>query len=1056
VLTGGDVTEKLDFCDAWQYSSRDKNVSLTIEKCDADSRTLVLKAAMKDTKNLTVSGAKAKVESKTALKSLSTGTCTAAKEADCTDLAKAGTSFTNSSPTYKDGAYVIADSLTEKDLPKYYQLTFDKGDKLAGTVIKFGVNTEALTFNDDGTYFKVANGEIFKGQLVKNYGSFGYAWLNGLQLFTGTAGDGWAIAKAGGVNIVGWGAGATCTAGKITPLTVTYECSHNGGTMTTTVYSGQPIVRVQNTAGQDFIVVAGGLERGLPWSAVYYDGNTWAYPNGDQKTSDAFKHILTHYKSGQRMSWVDANDGSINTTIRVLGGAGNGYSAAYVGMQGDWADEQYLSGSLVDAFYYFPAVEGTVTDWIDDYDKFHRTVTSLTVNQGTLTASTNVSMNVNAASGANPGCDVYFTSNATLWNGAPMYADCSLLYGTEICFYNKTGSGAIAAGNLWGCLKNESGGWNAYDSGDSLIGAVGAAWNETYADTNGNTGILLTGNDYRFFITNVTVTPPSIPAYSNIVISPASPQTYPISPTWFNITWTDDTSEIAGANLTLDGIVHQQQNESSTYYVLISDLPTGTLAYVFNAVDTAASVNSTASADYIVNKKPVTLALNSSSGWTINEGVSTTVGCTGDVAGLFKDHMAVSNPYAAVTPAAGSYNYSCNVTNTANYTGSDVFEILTVSPIGLTITVLDETPPNAAVTANITLSNSSYSVTYYNVNYLHLNYANASLPKGSVTVAVAAVGYGQRNYYVTEAPGIDNVFNAYLLSTAVGSYVRFHVLTITDAGIANAHVQINRTIGGFTTLIGEQDTDATGTSLFFLNPLVTYTVWVTKTGYTSSLSNVAPSQSDYKIYLTSPVVGGNISTQFSDVTFSIIPAGCGLTNGSQTFIFTITSTNNSLANGWGMNITVNGTTLLFNGSSNNPTGGTITTTLNLTNYSGQVLTMTLYMNHTLGYYSWRYDCPIFDHAVGLSDYLAALPFTICAVPVNSMGILWCPPLAIIALIISMLVGGATALKFSVNGGGIGAMAALWCFVFVGWFPWSIALAITLGMIGLITLRGGIS
>jgi hypothetical protein len=75
------------------------------------------------------------------------------------------------------------------------------------------------------------------------------------------------------------------------------------------------------------------------------------------------------------------------------------------------------------------------------------------------------------------------------------------------------------------------------------------------------------------------------------------------------------------------------------------------------------------------------------------------------------------------------------------------------------------------------------------------------------------------------------------------------------------------------------------------------------------------------------------------------------------------------------------------------------------------------------------------------------------ITVTQGGITWCFPLAIIAVFISLFLGaGAGYATTSLGGAGIVGVGGMWAFVWLGWLPFGIVLALTLGFIGLIVIR----
>jgi len=400
--------------------------------------------------------------------------------------------------------------------------------------------------------------------------------------------------------------------------------------------------------------------------------------------------------------------------------------------------------------------------------------------------------------------------------------------------------------------------------------------------------------------------------------------------------------------------------------------------------------------------------------------------------------------------------YGINST-TLTVNGSSEHNIsLSVKPAGIRIQIFDE-KTLAPITANLTISNATASWTISNIIDETILASNTSLPIGPTSFTFSKMAYGQRVYYDTISTTAFVSKSYYMLALTDGSYARFHILTVTDSAIPGALVAADKIVGGTAFRVAEQLTDGSGTAMLFLDPLVSYTIAASRTGYSSSSITINPSLSDYTIRLFSGTTT-NVSTQFSDIWWQYLPSGCGYVNSTaQLFNFTITSSNSSLVN-YGLNITVN-ETLMFSGTGTNAAGGSINATLNLANYSGTVLTSVYWFNKT-GYpvYTGRTDCNIFANRTTnttLYSVLMDMGANVCPVKLNKMGILWCPPLNILTLLVAMFVGAIATAKFTTfNGGGLAAAGVLWMAVFIGWWPMQVAFILTLASIAVIVLRGG--
>ena len=1046
------VEKTLDFCDAWSYTSRDKNVSLTIEKCDADSRTLILKATMRTSKNATLmtKDASAKVVSKVELKSLSAGTCTAASKADCTDKSKEGTAYSDLKPTYdKDKGYVLAEKLTEKDLPQTYKLTFDKDDKLDGTVIKLGTNTEALLFDDDGTDFIInttdGSGRLLDVAIRSGYGSmydasvYGNYWIHGPIDASGLV-----MRTVADTAWVGEASGVTCVMTKANTVMAEIDCNKNDGHIVYRFYAGQPFWSETIWAtSAEFKLIGQSIPQSY-WVSVLLDGTFYSPVNTLAARVTATEHTVSFLQDTYHVTYMKSTGETRSNDMLIYGDGSN------QNIYDPFSGNNWEQNAIATAWFYFPKNATPITPQIASEERaiFNRLITYIDPQQGTKTTSTNISMAVTANdTGGLFGCDVYYTSNATLLadGAAPMFAECNQLGGLNIYIYNDTGTAVLDSTDLWMHGINESGGWTWKDAGGSTI----TLWNDSAADGLGTAEAVFIGNDVRFLITNTSMSGGSLP-YSNIVISPVSPQTFPMVGTQFNVTWNSTGGEVTSANLTFNGTVYPMSNVSKVYYVTVPGgvYGAGTYGYVFNAEDTLIIGNSTASVNYVVNQATGSATASSTGGWLYLTGLPTTLSCAGTTPKLYLDHLLITNPYTA-TLAVGTYSVVCNSTDTVNYTAASDSKSLHVLPAGIVTSAYDETTGSELV-YNLTFYNASYSKSWTNLGITFFALGNTSLPTGLVTLEFSANLYGQRTYYRTVGGGALENLTAYLLPLASGSYIRFHTLTYTEVGIPGALVQVNRSIGGVTTLIGEMTSDSTGTATFFLNPLVSYTVYPSKVGYTAGASSITPSGSDYKLYMTA-IGTVNVTTQFSNLVWNFTPACGGITNSSTTFFYYISDSNSSL-NSYGFNVSLpNGTTYSVNGTL--PGGSRLNLTLDLRNFSGQTVNITRWFNET-GYplYVFRYGCIVWNTATGnsLFDQLAALKAGFCPMPAAGE-IPWCLPLNIMALMVTTAVGAVGAARFGANGGGMAAAATLWVFTFLTWWPWQPALLLTLGMIGVMVM-----
>jgi len=191
------------------------------------------------------------------------------------------------------------------------------------------------------------------------------------------------------------------------------------------------------------------------------------------------------------------------------------------------------------------------------------------------------------------------------------------------------------------------------------------------------------------------------PQYSNIVVSPSSPQTYGISNIWFNITWEDDEGVDKAwivHNFTGSEETYVMQNDTPThfYYLLDFTPSAGNYSYQFFANDTNGAQNSTDVFNYEIQKALTEfhLAINGTESdvtytYPVTTNTTAWTNETGfDGVTLYRNGSSVSNPEVIELPA-GVYNYTA-VFEHQNYTAenSTITRILTINKAdsGLTLT----------------------------------------------------------------------------------------------------------------------------------------------------------------------------------------------------------------------------------------------------------------------------------------------------------------------------------------------------------------------------------
>jgi hypothetical protein len=169
----------------------------------------------------------------------------------------------------------------------------------------------------------------------------------------------------------------------------------------------------------------------------------------------------------------------------------------------------------------------------------------------------------------------------------------------------------------------------------------------------------------------------------------------------------------------------------------------------------------------------------------------------------------------------------------------------------------------------------------------------------------------------------------YLLPNTLGIYVTFQVVGVTEAPIAGATIAISNAYGD----LESATTDAAGSATFFLNPLVSHTIVVSKTGYETYTTTITPTQSSYTISLAGGGTTSSISDYFRGIDYSIKPIDNYLLNDTTyNFNFTISTSYWDL-DSFGFVLTDQDGNVLGGDSLTSSGGGLVSDTINTGNYT---------------------------------------------------------------------------------------------------------------------------
>ncbi len=266
-------------------------------------------------------------------------------------------------------------------------------------------------------------------------------------------------------------------------------------------------------------------------------------------------------------------------------------------------------------------------------------------------------------------------------------------------------------------------------------------------------------------------------------------------------------------------------------------------------------------------------------------------------------------------------NNSVNIAD-LNYT------IYHMSPAYTNISVYDETN-ETKVWYNLSLS--SASMTRYNNNsnsdyscnpYIWNNESAIDCPSGDLTLKVSSRVYPERKWYFTRGLSDTTQRDAFMLDTAKGIYVRFHITDCTLNTKSNVRVSASKIHSNTSYVtVDEDETDNSGTATLFLDPDVSYRIKVNDSG-TVETDTITPTQQDFTKTIGCDGGTFNPIKSFAEIKYTFTPDGNRLlpvNNTATTFNtsaifnvnFTLTATGNNLAN-YGLNVTLpNGTNLLF-------------------------------------------------------------------------------------------------------------------------------------------------
>lgn len=411
-----------------------------------------------------------------------------------------------------------------------------------------------------------------------------------------------------------------------------------------------------------------------------------------------------------------------------------------------------------------------------------------------------------------------------------------------------------------------------------------------------------------------------------------------------------------------------------------------------------------------------------------------------------------------------------NVTNvTINYnTTSEVNYTLTLYPAGIQIFAYDENSCALGSCTRLYLSyqasNTTNTTQYYDGGvascggtgtsgcyFFNLSYAQ--IPSGALTTIINNTingTYASRTYYLTNTPTSALILYAYLLNYSLSTYQysTFCTITASNSAIPGATITIQRSIAGSYVTVAQLYTGTDGCSSVGLDSTATYQIVASATGYTSYTFTTQPKTIQY-IVLSSAATTQGFQTSYADtedyVLSKMLPSTTSVLDSSVTVNYTVYSYNSTLSS-FGMLCDYNGTTIYNVNVSGSPSGGSVTSTIGVSNktnsffcygYFDRTGYNTTYLNRT--YYLYSFNTTFINTSISqavnqtLNGNFSKETLTLAAIVLTTIG-----------------TAGITQLSANVGaplGAGIVSVALISGFGFFGWIDpllmllyWAVALA----------------
>ena len=645
-------------------------------------------------------------------------------------------------------------------------------------------------------------------------------------------------------------------------------------------------------------------------------------------------------------------------------------------------------------------------------------------------------------------------SNITFPNNS-IWTNCSI-----VDIDNAIDNALVELDNLFNfTMTNSSGNWN-YFNGTLLDGThtVRIIANDTEDNVN---------DTVRIFFTIDTVIPQAT-------------VTLPVNITYFNNTINNTlfSNEAIGlAFAEIDGI-NQSMNVDGTNASLLNDtLADGTHSVLFYVLDPANNTNITSPIFFTIDTRSPNITLISpldnsrnESGnldtfrfiaFALNGREIKNASVYGNFSGTWalntSNSSAITNntQFNITTPVHNddrSYIWNVEVYDTSGSLVSFAPENFTffVKPSGLNMLVLDELTLAQIPLFNVTIFNSTLSLTFNNQTN-NFTQSFDTIPNGAVTIEIVDVDglYGERIFFTTinELASVDLV--TYLLLLADSNFASFGTINIFGGAVSDVLLSAQRTIGGVPVVVAQEITDDTGLAAMFLDPTNTYTITASRTGFITEVISVKPNLATTTFITMTSTLELNFSTLFDDISFRFQPFQSGLlrSDGPTNFTYTVISSSSTLEN-FKMNITAGNGSLLFSEVvAGDADGGSIIAELNLLNLGTNITVFGHFQKTGFNFTTRSMTYQIFNITEGnytINRVIGQVNDNLFGLSNNTT--------AILSLIITSIVMGATAMINKKHVSLVG-MITLGLFTLLTWLNPGLFLVISLGVIAALFLRG---